>query len=140
MNDNDKLRRLREWIITKTKAKQHSSGDWSFDLDRTTPGELIAEIDRLLAENPAPEAAARDVLAEREKQRVKWGDRHDDEHTHGEMSQVAACLLLSINDRWGLLGKHPNRRDQLVVASALSLAEIERMDRAAVKRAEGGAK
>lgn len=36
--------------------------------------------------------AAHDVLAEREKQRAKWGDAHDDEHTDGALAGAAACL------------------------------------------------
>lgn len=55
-------------------------------------------------------AAERDVLAERAKQRIKWGDACPD-----------WTLRLNLNER----------RDELVIAAALLIAEIERLDRAA---------
>lgn len=75
--------------------------------------------------------AEQDVLAERAKQRVKWGDKHDDEHTSGDLAHTAGCLSLGINDPWHLGLRH-DRRERLVIASALLIAEIERVDRAAL--------
>lgn len=77
---------------------------------------------------------------------------HDDEHTGGELVQVAADLCLygspfsirdaefsKFRDEWGLAKKHASdRRKQLVIAAALIFAEIERLDRAAAK-SKGGA-
>jgi hypothetical protein len=88
--------------------------------------------------------AARDVLAERQRQvsAEGWTTEHDDEHTLGELAIAAACLAVhgtdaqvfddgSPCDVWGLAKKHAaDRRRQLVIAGALILAEIERLDRA----------
>lgn len=91
---------------------------------------------------PAPAQAGwtqaeRDVLAERVKQRAKWGDAHDDEHDAGEIGMVAADLvsLGEQSDGWGLARKHPQRRDRLVIASALLIAEVERIDRSTKRKA-----
>lgn len=94
--------------------------------------------DTLLDLMNARTKAVMDVLAERKKQRQKWGDAHDDdEHDCGELSEVAAILSMGVDDIWHgpdwastLLAKHEgNRRQQLVIAAALLLAEIERIDR-----------
>lgn len=87
-----------------------------------------------------------DVFAERAKQLAKWPTDHDDaHHTTGELV-VAAAYLASpdtevregdLDDEdlgWAvhLKAKHvADRRKQLVVAAALILAEIERLDRLA---------
>jgi hypothetical protein len=112
---------------------------------------------RAMVEN----AAVGDVLTEREKQRAKWGDGHDDEHADEALAAAASVLLhpnapsqpcgcreawcphLSIvpdpepipGPPWALplRWKQRSRRDQIVVGVALGLAEIERLD-----RAEGG--
>lgn len=105
--------------------------------------------------------AAKDVLAERQRQVEKegWSPEHDDEHTDGSMAHAAAayCLcaegpprpgepsefhssrpwdfniLRSIWPRsWGP-PRPKDRRSNLVRAAALLLAEIERLDRAAGK-------
>ncbi len=91
-----------------------------------------------LAAQP-PCAAARDVLAERERQRADlWGDSHDDEHRDGVMAQAAAAYALRAthhkdkahdlwpwDDEWW---KPKDTRRDLVRAGALILAEIERLD------------
>ena len=95
--------------------------------------------------------ALADVIAEREKQRAKWGDDHDDEHIFGAIRIAAASLAVDgtdahvessdgdpgVNfDPWGLVARYgyggtkPDRRRALVIAAALLLAEIERLDRA----------
>ena len=98
--------------------------------------------------------AARDVLAERERQRSEWGDVHDDSHPHGEMAHAAAVYCIcsegppkpgvawetSQSRRWdfNILGaiwprrwtfKPKDRRRNLVRAAALVIAELERIDR-----------
>jgi hypothetical protein len=86
-------------------------------------------------------AAARDVLAERQRQIdvEGWTPEHDDVHARGQMAQAAACYAL-FNTLptpemwpWGSAWWKPteNHRRNLVRAGALILAEIERLDRAA---------
>lgn len=89
--------------------------------------------------------AAQDVLAERRRQvEVEgWTPEHDDDHTFGELRLAAAQLCVDGTDcrvfdidgtelvGWGIVEKHrSDRRRQLVIAGALILAEIERLDRA----------
>ena len=105
-------------------------------------GNLLAENERLRPPTPSP-GVLREVEAEREKQRQKWGDRHDDrEHEKGDLAVVAGALAVRDTDaeisdgrldsvgydRWGLCAKH-NQRNALVTAAALLVAEIERIDR-----------
>lgn len=81
--------------------------------------------------------ALRDVLLERQRHHVKWGDSHDDsEEKAGELAKAAGALALDFVgdavDFWGyrLVKKYRNdRRKRLVVAASLLLAEVERMDR-----------
>jgi len=94
--------------------------------------------------------AARDVLAERQRQiDVKgWTPEHDDEHDDGSLSLAAMTYLdwvhgeypdgdVPINWPWELSYFKPKyHRTALCKSAALILAEIERLDRAAAK---GGA-
>lgn len=96
-------------------------------------------------------AAARDVLAERERQvSVEgWTPAHDDEHDDGQLAQAAACYArpgcgtgdcgdcgecgaVPVAWPWDESWWKPSadRRRNLVKAGALILAEIERLDRA----------
>lgn len=88
--------------------------------------------------------AIEDVMAERERQ-VEcegWTASHDDAHTTGEMAQAAACYALrasklydAAHDHWpwdDKWWKPKDHRRDLVRAAALIVAEIERLDRAAV--------
>ncbi|MFU2754506.1 hypothetical protein ACM7N0_11960 [Pseudomonas aeruginosa] len=89
-----------------------------------------------------------DVQAERLRQVEDegWTPEHDDEHSHGQMARAAACyalagssapndgtaaLLVSLAWPWDEQWWKPTsaRRD-LIKACALTLAEIERLDRA----------
>jgi hypothetical protein len=97
---------------------------------------------------PALSEAARDVLAERARQKFHehFSTRHDDTHDDGGLALAAAAyawFAAQSEDRrelavrpalwpWDLEGWKPTtpRRD-LVKAGALILAEIERLDRAA---------
>jgi hypothetical protein len=96
--------------------------------------------------------AARDVLAERRRQveAEGWTPEHDDHHSEGEMAAAAACYAFTaarspheITNRvwpWSLSWWKPtDKRRNLVKAGALILAEIERLDRAAL-HAKGGGK
>ncbi len=98
-------------------------------------------------------AAARDVLAERQRQiEVEgWTPEHDDEHTHASMAQAAACYALFAagyssetvladwpwDPQWWKPSDDPRRN--LEKAGALTLAEIERLDRAALAASKEGA-
>lgn len=89
------------------------------------------------------DVAARDVLAEREKQRTKWSAEHDDEHADGSLAAAASVLAHPEVD--GVFGpdwafdlrvKYDNDdRTRRVIAAALLLAEIERLDRRAISAA-----
>lgn len=102
--------------------------------------------------------ALQDIAAERKRQITveEWTPDHDDEHDDGELAKVAACyanpMAILIDGHGVELGK-PNtgalpigwpescpvgwwkpstRRRDLVKAAALIVAEIERLDRAAL--------
>lgn len=91
-------------------------------------------------------AAARDVLAERQRQisAEGWTPEQDDRYTHGDMASAAACYANQGRYHFPEPGKPgPNwpwaaewwkpstYRRNLEKAGALILAEIERLDRAA---------
>jgi hypothetical protein len=103
----------------------------------------------LIARAPLPgqerTAAARDVLAERQRQvsAEGWNPEHDDSHTLGELADAAGCYALHAHDWPSLAGSAPlgwpwdakwwkpaGARRNLEKAGALILAEIERLDRA----------
>lgn len=91
-------------------------------------------------------AAARDVLAERERQVTKegWTPEHDDKHGNGDLAAAAACYSLASrwnacppflwpwDSEWWKQSADPRRN--LEKAGALILAEIERIDRAAIAK------
>lgn len=89
-------------------------------------------------------SAARDVLAERQRQisAEGWTPEHDDEHAGGSMAFAAAAYAVhaDVGPRmsgplWNWTGwsrdwwKPKDKRRDLVRAGALILAEIERLDR-----------
>ncbi len=100
---------------------------------------------------PSAEVAA-EIVAERERQITVegWTPQHDDEHASGELADAAACYATAgANARLGaeyLRARPPaqwpwdttwwkpgaNRHD-LIRATALLIAEVERIDRAAEK-------
>lgn len=96
--------------------------------------------------------AFQDVMAERRRQveAEGWTPEHDDKHADGELAQAAACYIDQavgrahlpsaaykaddVHDCWPWSPewwKPTTPRRDLVKASALLLAEIERLDRAA---------
>lgn len=93
-------------------------------------------------------AAWRDVLAERRRQieAEGWSPEHDDEHDVGDLAKAAACYAIAVDGFTP--GLYPPRiwpwdascfkptttRRNLIKAGALILAEIERLDRAAISR------
>lgn len=119
--------------------------DWHLELVGSDVREIIAYA---LALESRPKAET-DVLAERAKQNAKWGDDHDDEQTNGAIGAAGAllawpdgywfydksdadkCCIPAPGFAYDTLRKHVHdRRRQLVIAAALLLAEIERLDRA----------
>ena len=89
--------------------------------------------------------AARDVLAERQRQisAEGWTPEHDDEHAGGELRMAAVALALPNPAMWPTTWggwsamKDKGLRRNLVRATALMLAEIERLDRASPPEAHG---
>lgn len=137
----------------------HAPTDFErFLLDDCIAG-LLAEDDilALLAGAPAPAAcdaltnAARDVLAERQRQiSVEgWTPAHDDQYTLGQLASAAGCYAMFTQAYppgdpvdfwpWARTWWKPSAgpRRNLVKAGALILAEIERLDRAAIAAQEG---
>lgn len=87
--------------------------------------------------------AASDVLSERERQRQKWGDAHDDQHTNDELAYGAVSYLLPgqqpMPADWGYKCKVTDRqprREQLLRGAALALAALEQFDRQRSERNE----
>lgn len=89
-------------------------------------------------------AVLADVLAERERQIMRgFTPEHDDTHTDGSLAVCASGLLFLLDGKkdptnWTLgrinhIRKKHLKRQQLVIAAAMIIAEIERMDRAAAR-------
>lgn len=109
------------------------------------PGTLFGIVDKgaVTTVHPVPgfSCAARDVLAERQRQvEVEgWTPEHDDEHGTEEMAFAAACYVTADEGDappaiwpWDWNWWRPkDRRRNLVKAAALILAEMERLDRRA---------
>ena len=120
--------------------------------------EHVDEQRRAVSASPSPEGrmheAARDVLAERERQKASegWTAEHDDKYVYGQLARAGACYAVQNSrqffeapthedsgweeipppfnwpwprDAW----KPKDRRRNLVRAGALIIAEIERLDR-----------
>lgn len=101
---------------------------------------------------PVSSAAERDVLAERRRQveAEGWTPEHDDQHEGGELADAAACYAATAAGAvWGETvpsmwpwarswWKPRSAREDLVRAGALILAEIERLDRAALEGKANG--
>jgi len=98
--------------------------------------------------NEALTAAARDVLAERQRQVEVggWTPAHDDVYEDAELSRAAAAYALQGDHDFGPPTDWPwpkewwkprDERRNLIRAGALVLAEIERLDRAAIQAAQG---
>jgi hypothetical protein len=123
--------------VTRPRPLQNAIAAWN-----TRTGKQVAP-----PTHPgAVSQAATDVLAERRRQveAEGWTPEHDDEHGHGEMAMAASCyakhyvLLPALSDvpalwPWGARWWKPSDpRRNLIKAGALILAEIERLDRAAL--------
>lgn len=102
-----------------------------------------------MAMSPAPRNAYQLILQERDRQIAKGYTReHDDEHGSGEIALAAACFAAGedlVTDGAIEAGVWPwkgqafdalegkSRLEQLVIAGALIVAEIERLQRAGAK-------
>lgn len=125
------------------------------DADATTA--LAEAISRAREEGCGKTKAASDVLAERARQvsAESWTPEHDDTHDSGQLARAATCYayeagwpsavdLIWGNNRTKHLWpwskdwwKPKSRRENAVRAAALLVAEIERLDRAALAPVEG---
>ena len=83
------------------------------------------------------------IRIERERQVSDegWTEEHDDQHVEGELADAAACYAATCeiyfgdmqplwpwDDEWDKRKKHDRKR-RLVIAGALIVAELERMER-----------
>jgi len=87
-----------------------------------------------------------EINDERRSQIAKgYTEEHDDEHTMGEIAAVAAYIAAPNDDERAMVNAPPwakyivekwrhNRRKQLLIAAALLVAEIERLDRIEARR------
>lgn len=85
-----------------------------------------------------------ELLSERQRQvdEEGWTPEHDDQHTAGELARAAACYAMPPRHRlspwaWPFAAewwKPGNDRRMLLKACALIIAEIERIDRAALRK------
>lgn len=122
----------------------YTEADWQqYRQNATQPPAAPAQVGASGASAEVSRLAERDVLAERQRQisAEGWTPEHDDEHADGGMAQAAACYALhtepvgNVGDYlrfwpWDAAWWKPkDRRSNLVRASALILAEIERIDR-----------
>jgi len=118
--------------------------------------QILAMLPSFRSEAVISDRVLRDVIAERERQKSVegWTPDHDDAHASGEMASAAAAYAFSAGanpSEANLLGGAPPvlwpwdrdwwkpttpRRDA-VKAAALLLAEIERLDRAAIRQMKG---
>jgi len=103
---------------------------------------VVAEVARLREPGAAGySAAAMEVLAERQRQIVSegWTAEHDADWRCNELIRAAACYLLPglYPEHWPWAEKWwkpKGRRRNLVRAAALIIAELDRMERAGVRR------
>ena len=144
------------WLICKSSvAETFTAVDVGKDSGMPYPvaQQEVARINRLIAQEPT---AIGLIAQEREKQRQRWGDEHDDKHTNGELAIAAACYAVDkthamvigetesgVRDAWPFEPEADNRQSYpreraLVVAAAFLVAEIERLRRRAKKRSRIG--
>lgn len=107
----------------------------------TTADLALLLVERLQAQEQALGGVLAEVAAERARQVAKgYTAEHDDGAERGELAQVAALILLDADDGLPttahnadkvavhIMERH-DRRQQLIIALALGLAEVERQDR-----------
>jgi len=111
-------------------------------IGRPTQLEILSRAD-LVQRRRAPAAPSSaptptvldEIMAERRRQQTAegWTPTHDDTHVRGELLTAARCYVTGdaswwplARDRW----KPKTRREDLIRAAALALAEVERLYRA----------
>ncbi|WP_404991205.1 hypothetical protein [Cupriavidus pauculus] len=134
-------------LLVSIRPEYGTPGSRDVDIGRQQK-RIDAALAILAQAAPPATSAARDVLAERQRQisAEGWTPEHDDEHIPGTLSQAAGCYIewngyeqsvvpegaIPINWPWAVdWWKPKDERRNLVRAGALILAEIERIDRAA---------
>jgi hypothetical protein len=103
-------------------------------MSRITAAAVAAEI-----------ANARLLMIEKEG----WGCEDDNTYTEGQLADAAACYTVSESHRFGMLSnvwpwsirfsrleRCSSRREELMIAAALIVAEVERLDRASKAKGE----
>ena len=157
MTDNESHdRQIRNQALTEAaeKARIHMLGLPKVHADRVVSHILAM---RETTETPAPALqpavqmprAWLDVMGERTRQMAVegWTPEHDDKHDQAQMAGAALCYLAEDIPHWARSQaqgcywpwdaewwKPADRRRNLVKAGALILAEIERLDRAALSQ------
>lgn len=157
---NARLQAMASEAIDQYNAEVAGGGEpqfpqWARDVLDMLDELSKAQMGRAQAAQAAMTAAARDVLAERRRQveQEGWTPERDNAYDAGELSLAAACYALAgdgphatVPEDWpwdyGWWKPSSDRRN-LVKAGALILADIERIDRAALctstTAGEGGA-
>lgn len=125
-------------------------------VDRRDLQELINDFDRIDSElrSLLPKNGSEGILlvAKERKRKIEeegWTPEHDDQHANDELALAAACYVLPEDYRgmWFIAKFWPwdqkwwkptpeDRKRELVKASALIAAEIDRIDRLQLKGAE----
>ena len=134
----------REAALAEARAEGFAAGKQSASPECTCPSG-DGSLRHPCPAHPSASPAARDVLAERRRQVTAegWTLEHDDWYGCGELASAAAAYALSgagwdkdsIIDYWPwelTAFKAEFGRRSLIKAAALLLAEIERIDRAAI--------
>lgn len=141
-------------------AQRAGAMSWALTIKEGRMAELTLKIDASDVIARLNNAAIRDVISERARHLSEegWTPEHDDEHDQGELSCAGAVYALLASSEmldddselregmtrkarslwpWGVKWLKPGSvRRMLVKAAALIIAEIERLDRAAERRAQ----
>lgn len=126
------------WMAAEKVCPDLEEMDRALSEARSALSAAQAEAEKL---REAQSLAERDVLVERRRQIdvEGWSPMHDDTHDRGELAKAASCYAVGVAWRWPwneLSWKPGTRRRDLVKAGALIIAEIERLDRAALKKGD----
>lgn len=118
-----------------TDVKNVIAAHWQGLIDRAK------DADARLANASGMSTGLAAVILERAKQLRRWGNEHDDvQHEHGDLEQAAIGVLVMEDGaravephtwiEWARRYADRSRRERLVIAAALLVAEVDRMDRA----------
>jgi len=156
MNEDQERPAFEAWARIACNMPSYASVNWEalWTKQAWEGWQARAVLSAAAAQTAAVQAenqASQDVLAERKRQMEAegWTPAHDDQYQNDELSLAAACYTIasdtapqaSIPQMWpwpDYWWKPTTERRNLVKAGALILAEIERLDRAAMS-SEGGA-